>query len=623
MRSHVRTGVSLVAVIVLMGAIFVAMRQAPAPPYEVVWRLDDSTGRAADPPLSVAREKLGTETRAAIRVRGGDSFEIEIPEGRSRLLFSTGARGAAEVGVGFRFDVSARTAGGWRVVYSATVDESDLWLDHVVEPPSFPPSASALRFQIAAPEGGSSIDVQGFWGSVTLLQPGGRGGAGWGHRLLAHLSRRAHDQPSVVLVSLDTLGARHLGAFENLSEVSPFLDALLERSFSFRRAFAQFPNTLSSHASLLAGLYPKNHHTYKGERHKFQAESLATVLARQGYLTAAVTENGFVGSAFGFDRGFDFFSDGPGYERPRFGGNASATFATAAEWLERYGRDTRFFLFVHTYEVHTPYLIRDVEAAGIAQRVNPDLTTEQGKGFLFYDGGMSKAHNAGWITMPPSVVEVFRALYSAEINYLDRSLAELMERIDGLALPEPPLLVVTSDHGEEFNEHGKLGHGKTLYNPALHVPLAFHWEGRIEPGTSDSPVQLIDVMPTLLDLAGLPRGENLDGASLAPLLRGEAHGGASRPAFAEADPGRLAVQTERFKLISSNAPPLEELYDLEADPEESRNVASEFPEALERLRALIAAYAADMSRGDREQDAPALPLDEGTRERLRALGYLP
>jgi arylsulfatase A-like enzyme len=245
-------------------------------------------------------------------------------------------------------------------------------------------------------------------------------------------------------------------------------------------------------------------------------------------------------------------------------------------------------------------------------------------------------YNAGSVPMADRDLKHLPALYSGEINYLDRIVSQFLQQFSHLPAAKSTLVVVTADHGEEFAEHGKLGHGETLYNQVLHVPLGFYWPARIKAGSSQSPVELIDVMPTVLDLLGIGRSANVDGVSLVPVISGQSTS-PERPAFSEllralgdcrklglpdaCIVDRLAVQTERFKMITSKVPRFEELYDVQNDPKETRNVAKEFPAELDRHRALLASYVeATPTPAAETRSTPA--IDEVTRERLRALGYL-
>jgi arylsulfatase A-like enzyme len=331
-----------------------------------------------------------------------------------------------------------------------------------------------------------------------------------------------------------------------------------------------------------------------------------------------------------------------------FPGHAAETFDKATKWLQRFGQEQPFFLFVHTYEVHTPYVPEDDEARATLEKLDPGYS---GPFLDMYPGGQTEVkHNRNKEPIAAADVERMAALYASEIEYLDRIFGRFMQQLSRLPFADEMLVVLMADHGDEFNEHGKVGHGETLYNPVLHVPLAFHWPGRLKAGVEETRVQLVDVAPTLLDLVGIAKPDDIDGQTLAPLMVGGDGTRTARPVFAELRSAwascrelalpddcrseHYAVQTERFKYLTSMIPWSESLYDLSADPDETRDVAKDFPQELRRLRGLLAEYVIDaapepdyflLPPGEAGTDGSKAPpaLDETTRERLKALGYNP
>ncbi len=574
---------------------------------------------------ALARLKLGTGTRGALRLPGNSSWETDVLPGSRRIELSLGASTP-----GVRFTVSARVAGDWRTLLSETSGATaPVWQDRTIALEPLSPAPDRLRFD-AASGGAHPPDV--YWGSVRLI--------GRRERSLRELVSPDTPPPNVILVSLDTLAADHLGREGSVESVSPHLDGLLGRSVSFRRAYAQYPNTLASHASLFTSLYPGRH----GVRHdtrprrRIDRPTFPALLARHGYTTVAFTEDAYVSSLFGFDQGFDAYDDGDamaGEElRVEFHGTAGRTFGRARAWLDAHAMDAPFFLFVHTYEVHQPYLMRDQESRALLRRLNPGY---RGR----FEGGYASllatlAYNAGRETLSRADLDQLSALYGAEIHYLDREVAALVSHVASLPISNRTLVILTSDHGEEFGEHGKLAHGETLHTQALRVPLGFYWPAALRPREVDAPVQLLDVGPTVLELAGIAPPAGIDGKSLAGWLSGE-RVDAARPAYAElwtasgecellglqpdCELDRLAVQTESFKLITSAKPPFERLYHTRSDPAETEDVGLQNPRELDALRSLLAAYREHAAMPGSGTSIPAPTLDERTRERLRALGY--
>jgi arylsulfatase A-like enzyme len=574
------------------------------------------------PALKSAKVELGHRTRDAIRADPDGSFRVHVPPGSERIMLSIGARDRTP-GSSVQFSVSARVAAEWQPIFSERlVADTAVWLDRTVElPGATPPEELRFECQASGPEGPWP---EAYWGSIVFLgsapTDASHATGGAGRRPL----------PNVILISLDTLGAEYL----NAPGVSPHLDAILERAFSFRRAYAHYPNTLVSHASLFTGLYPNHHGVYGGGTHaRLRSDTLAAALARHRYFTVAFTENAYVSSDFGFDYGFSWYDNGTPDPSGTVYGDAAGTFAKATRWLEQHG-DARFFLFVHTYEVHTPYTPRDPEARRVVAAMNP------GYGGRFrqrYPGGdLEVAHNSGEKPIAKDDLGQLRALYTGEIAYLDRLVGDFLDRLAARPDADRTLIVLTADHGDEFGDRGKIGHGETLSDAVLHVPLGFLWPDTIATGVSDQRVGLVDVAPTVLDLVGIDRPQHLDGQSLAPVLLRERPQVAPRPVFAELRMARgscrqeglpddcaierYSVQTERFKFVSSLIPRYEALYDLERDPQQRHNIADRYPDEVRRHRELLATYA-NASLGPRRATPPSSMSDE-TRKRLRALGYI-
>jgi arylsulfatase A-like enzyme len=240
--------------------------------------------------------------------------------------------------------------------------------------------------------------------------------------------------------------------------------------------------------------------------------------------------------------------------------------------------------------------------------------------------------------LPDREVEHAIAHYDAEIRYADRAIGDLLEAIETMGLGENAIVVVTSDHGESFGEHDYFfEHGAYLYEPTVRVPLIISAKGRLPGGlVVDSQARTIDIMPTILDLAGIPVATGLQGVSLVPRTGGGVDG-AVPPAYSESgrnfypeNPrqyiGGVAgkwrmLRSSRYKviLIPQDPEPIWEVYDLQADPGETENLTERIPEEAARLQAtLVEIVANDPGRNDREEP----PLPDELREHLRSLGYV-
>lgn len=332
--------------------------------------------------------------------------------------------------------------------------------------------------------------------------------------LLAACGPPVEPTRGVILISLDTLRADHLGTYGYHRDTSPFLDSLAAEGVVFEKAIAQFPSTLTSHMSIFTGLYPAEHAVYPPD--SVLSPRIATLpeLFRQaGYRTAGFAEDGYMEGRYGFARGFDAWSDEVEGTLPRA---VETTFARGVEFLRSLDEDDRFFLFLHTYAVHDPYdpppPYRSLYWHGDPPQDAFDPVGSNLKAFNECQGTLSE-ETRSWL----------EALYDASINYADAQLEALFAQLESLELAESVTVVLLSDHGEEFLEHGKLGHAQ-VYDEHMHVPwIVLH--PRLKPRRVGGLVETIDLLPTLLELSGLRVPEDLSGVSRLPELLGRASRG--------------------------------------------------------------------------------------------------
>ena len=310
-----------------------------------------------------------------------------------------------------------------------------------------------------------------------------------------------------ILISLDTLSAAHLGAYGYRRPTSPFFDSLAGRGALFENAFVQYPSTLVSHMSIFTGLYPQQHGVYPPSyRLSPTIETLPERFSQAGFRTAGHTEGGFVGRSYGFARGFDEFTD----PRVQDTTDIEKTLEKGLGFLRRLGAEDRFFLFLHTYSIHDPYEPPEPYASMFLSREPPEAPGKLPIGQV----------NAGFVALDPPAIEYHAARYDGGIRYADQVLERWFEELGRLGLDRQATIVVTSDHGEEFMEHGRVGHTQ-LYPETLRVPLlVLHPDlpaGRRVPEV----VQSIDLAPTLLELAAIPPLEAAAGRSLVGLIAGD------------------------------------------------------------------------------------------------------
>jgi arylsulfatase A-like enzyme len=414
---------------------------------------------------------------------------------------------------------------------------------------------------------------------------------------------------NLILISLDTVGAKHLGAYGHDRPTSPNLDAFAADGILFENAIAPAPWTLPSHASLFTGLYPNLHGARILESSLADdVPTLAGVLSDHGFASAAFVNGIFMAEIFGLARGFDTYEFIPEDHSAR--GAASRISDRALAWLEEQ-RGRRAFLFVHYFDVHSDYRSQArFERLFDARRDLVNGTTDQLLEVI-----------RGEIALGPNEVEALERLYDAGIRQLDDDLGQLFAQLASRGWLEDSLIIVTSDHGEEFMEHGRVLHTRSHYDELLRVPLIFR--GPSLPGglRVATPVSLVDVAPTVSGLLGVPFPAGGDGRDLRPLWESPGSPPAERLIFSEGGPSHKvdayrSVRDERHKLWIDLETGRQELYDWLEDPGEVRNLLSERPDVAVRLGAAIEA------RAEQRRDNPHTPqLPPETEEQLRQLGY--
>ena len=417
---------------------------------------------------------------------------------------------------------------------------------------------------------------------------------------------RAHN---VLLVTIDTLRADALGAYGSQSGATPHLDELAARGVLFEQAHASAPNTLPSHASILTGLHPY-HHRVRENGVNSLAEShvvLAQRFSAAGYATGAEVAAVVLARGTGIAHGFDHFQDteSPGVALQQIrvesdgslddpsavtGGDAkvadlhtrgAADITRAGIAFVREHRGAPFFLWLHYYDPHWPY----APPAPYAARFSANR-------------------------------------YAGEVAAVDESLAQVTRELEQLGLAESTLLVVTGDHGEGLGDHGESRHSYLVYQATMHVPLLFVGPGVPAGRRVATPVQTVDIAPTILAWAGLEPTPSSDGASLLPAFAGQdlpqrvVYGeSVSLRRLFDVSPLRF-VREGRWKLVHK---PIPELYDLDVDPAEANNRAGDESSRVTELRGQLETLLAGVGK---VADAKPGQLDEKTRQQLESLGYV-
>jgi choline-sulfatase len=423
---------------------------------------------------------------------------------------------------------------------------------------------------------------------------------------------------NVVVILVDTLRADHLGHHGYPRPTSPTIDALAEKSVVFMRHSAQASRTGPSVASLLTGLHPRSHGVVNPLTH-FDAKgtldesqmTLAEILSNTGYQCAGFATNTNISRKLGFSQGFDH------YELLRWK-PADELNAALFRWLDARESTPRaddpLCLYLHYVDPHSPYETPDAFAQPF---VDPE-----------YSGKVKGRHRqldrvvAGSVTFDEADAKQLVALYDAEIRFFDAQLAILLEDLEARGLLEDALVVFVSDHGEELFEHGSLLHGYTLYEEQLRIPLLIRHPS-LEPTRVESLSRQIDVLPTLLDVLGIPHPPGIQGESLLAKIEGA---GVDRPVYAEASLRAMkTVQLESFadgdwKWIETTVPEAsEQLFNLTEDAGEQNDLRDARPEVADRMRAAMRAYRDALPIGE----STTVELTPAEMDELRALGYLP
>ncbi len=453
--------------------------------------------------------------------------------------------------------------------------------------------------------------------------------------------------PSVVLVVIDTLRADHLGAYGYERRTSPAIDARARQGAVFERAFSTAPWTLPSVGSMLTGQLPTRHGAgivvhdvsefpdreqlqelvRRGELLFYALETslptLAEVFQEGGYATAAIVNNSFLAPGFGVARGFDHydFAEQPPLERP-----ANIAVDLAIDWLGEH-REQRvgqpFFLMLHLIDPHMPYAAPEPFRGKFVDPYAADLPAVLTASEMYeLRDRLSDDRDD-----PALSLAIQLAIYDEEIAFADHELERFFDALDASGLGEDTIVAITSDHGEEFFDHGKFEHGHSVYNELVRIPLIV-WGPGVVSGRYEAPVSLVDLMPTLLDAGGLSTPEGLAGESLWSLLNGGARPVESLPVpfdrllFIE----RTLYGDEKKSVISwpwkalINVPDdYQELYQLERDPGELVNERSA---EEDRYFTLLSALQATMLAADQQGRSNAVTLDEKTLKGLRNLGYI-
>ncbi len=449
------------------------------------------------------------------------------------------------------------------------------------------------------------------------------------------------DGPQAVILFLaDTLRSDHLDAWGYHRETAPTLSRLAAEGVRFDDVIAQATWTKASVSSILTSLYPSTTGvTGLNDRVSAAETTLAEAFRGAGYATFATSSVPFTGQLTNLHQGVEVL-----YEFQAGSSDGEYRSKTAKRWVDELldwleiHRDVPVFALVHAMDPHSPFRPEppfDTEwatpegaerFARQSAEVEPYIESPLLRRFMA--PSREELDRAG--VDEASFVALEKAWYDGSIRAMDAQLARLVDRLGELGLGEETLLAFVADHGEEFLEHGRHWHGRTVYGEVANVPFVLWGDGVPAGRVVEETVENVDVMPTILDLAGVPVPERAHGESLVPLIEGGSV--RPRPAFVEqhaSNPERyssFAVVKGRWKLVWNVDPPAGvaeyELYDHQADPLDLDDVAADHPEVVETLAAELESWHtwADEQRLDPAAVEAELSAEE--LERLRSLGYV-
>jgi len=481
---------------------------------------------------------------------------------------------------------------------------------------------------------------------------------------------------NVILIIADALRPDYLGRYNPEKKTSPRIDAIAGQSIVFDGAFCQMPITLPSVSSIFTSTDPLSHNV----RHVFKDNipdtlpTLAEVLQLYGYSTAwfGVPEDPHTGGNKSLMRGFEHSGRDDTETRQKKGilrFIREINFGYILRWIRDQKRRP-FFMTVHTYVTHEKHYPRSRFSDEFARKLKPgtqqwckermtEIVEEMMRSDHLWEAGAQERSNLRpknttspvefltrlreqskqgrykingffWQRMNGALLKPDAALYNNFLTLLDSAVFELDDKLIGKLMrvlarkgfSGKTIIIITADHGNEYREHGLIGHGSQLYDESIHVPLIVHIPGRENPGRIDSLVQSIDIMPTILDLLGIPFPYQTQGKSLVPLMTG------STPkvydaVFMQSIDGKFAVRNKEWKYIQNTAASEkeDELYNLREDPHERRNRIRDRMEVAENLRRQLEEWKKSLPVYGNTKGEFLPWVDEEARERIRKTGY--
>ena len=576
-------------------------------------------------PAGVANVGKREEYRNVLFARAPSSitYDAPIPAG-GVLHFGLGVSSASPVTFKVLIGAAAKE------IFAVTMRDPNVWQDMVVDVSQHAGASQRIVFRTES----AARDAVGFWANPLLM------------------GQAPPKRPNVMLYVVCTLRPDHTSLYGYSRETTPFLKTLGASSVVFEDAFAQAPWTKPSVASLMTSLHAYTHGLVNDtDTIPPGAATLAEQLRKSGYTTASIVANPFAGRTSGLQRGFDYMMEYPVVQRHRTdrvdrGTDSAAINRAIMPWLDEHAAEP-FFLYVQSTDPHAPYRPPAEFEAKFANPLETPLVDSlyaKLRDIRAYGGGatVTREEMRGQGIDPATFIKQAVDRYDAEIANNDRNIELLTDRLKKLGLFDKTVIVIASDHGEEFWEHGFGAHGHSLYSELIRTVLMIRNPAQPAPRRVTEPVQLIDIMPTILELTATTSTARMQGQSLAPLLRGQPFRRtnpilSTKLALPRAKPGGGVPEnlTDTIAWIDGNTKMIYrtqaaraglkevELYDRRADPGDRMDVAGQRKAAAEKLKLEVVRWLETQNQ-IRKQLGPAgqSRIDTQNLERLRSLGYL-
>ncbi len=572
---------------------------SPTAEIDWMWLATTAGGKATAPVPRVLPINVGDESQRSLTAPSARSYSFYLePPPHASLVFDYGSRVKTE------FVVRAETDDG-KVTDLFTGTSNGKWTE--------------ARADLAA-YAGKPIRLE-------LSTRGPAGPAGWAEPEIMVEPTEAAAQPeiaasrkpqNVILILMDTNRYDAFAAFAPDNKVkTPTYDAWAKRSTVFQTAYDNENWTKPSVATVLTGLYPTTHDT-KTDSAELPAEIelISQHLDDQGYSTAGFIANGYISDKFGFKKGWNTYRNYIREEKPS---DAAHVYGDAIEWLDEHQKE-RFFLYIQSIDPHVPYRV--------GREYSKLYFPEEYDGWLG-DSVLAKeqvAISKKKHKVSTRDIDWLKALYWGEVTFQDEHMGDFLAEVEKLGLLDNTLIVITNDHGEELYEHGRLGHGHSLYEPMIRAPLLMHFPGMFPAGKRvPEVVENVDIVPTILDALGVAPIKDAEGLSLVSLVAGKPH---QRPYYAITEflDGSRSLRVGDYKLMIGN---LSGLYNVVEDSNEDHNIRSETPIALRLCEVYLGEGLANPDKKQRLLDlttrrrfkAGKAKVTPEVRKQLEALGY--